>query len=88
MTAAAAIKDLDAEIAEERATLVRAGRNIADGQIRMRKQRDLLDRMRARRLDTREAERFAHNLGETLEQWERHHEMIVKRLTYLEGQRH
>jgi ferredoxin-NADP reductase len=82
-----AVKDLEKKISEERVGLLRAGQHIANGQLRLRRQRDLLDDMRVRQLDTCNAERFAHTLQAMLEQWEAHRAMIGRRLAYLEGQR-
>jgi hypothetical protein len=87
MSALTAIGNLDDKIADERATLLMAGRHIADGEDRLRRQRDLLYQMRIRKLDTCQGERLVDVLQATLEQWQLHRGMIIERLAYLEGQR-
>jgi hypothetical protein len=88
LNAPIATNNLDDKIAEERALLLRATRDVIDGQVRLGRQYELLNEMRIKRLDTRHAERLIEVLSATLEQWERHRVMIGERLAYLEAQRH
>lgn len=73
------------ELERERAALERSFVDIAEGQERIDRQLALVAGMQARGFDTGEGERLLALLGETLSQWELHHEMIVARIAYLEG---
>lgn len=73
------------ELEREREALEKAGADIAEGQDRIDRQAALIAEMRSKGLDTAEGERLLTLLGDTLAHWEKHREMIVERISYLEG---
>lgn len=73
------------ELEGERRTLVLADRDIREGEARIAHLRQLIDR---EGLSGRDAARAEDTLGiflATLQQWQRHRELIVQRIAYLEG---
>lgn len=72
--------DTRSELTWERATLVKADRDIAQGKERIGRQVDLVDALRGRGEDTREAERLLGLLRDTLAHWERHRTLILQRI--------
>lgn len=73
------------ELERERDALERSAADIAAGHERIERQHALIAEMRAKGLGVAEGERLLALLGETLAQWEQHHEMIAARIAYLEG---
>lgn len=73
-----------AELAAERALLVKAETDIEQGWQRLRNQQDILRELYAGGHDTRQAERLVQLLHETLVEWERHRVLIEQRVAYLE----
>lgn len=68
----------------ERTHLVKADRDIEEGQRRLRRQQQLLDDLQAGGHDLTEAERLVRLLQQTLMEWERHRMLIQERITHLE----
>ena len=75
---------MSAELDRERQALVKSGIDISEGEGRIARQLMLRTEMRAKGLDTYEAERLLDLLRQTLAQWQAHHVMIVDRIAYLE----
>jgi uncharacterized protein (UPF0548 family) len=74
------------ELERERRDLAQCDRDITKGQERIRKQLIALAQLRAHGLETGDGERLFGVMRDTLVQWERHREMIVARIAYLEQQ--
>ena len=72
--------DMQSELDRERATLVKADRDIAQGQARLDRQATLLREIDVRGEDTGEAERLLALLRDTLAQWEDHRTLILQRI--------
>ncbi len=77
--------DLGRELRAERSTLIQADVDLKDGEGRVMRQWDLVSELRATGHDTREAERLADLLADTLRHWKRHRELIVHRIAHLES---
>ena len=74
----------DAELAFERDQLAKAEIDIVQGWNRYRNQQDMVEVLQVRGQDTRQAERLVELLGETLQQWECHRQLIQQRIDHLE----
>ena len=74
----------NAELAFERDQLAKAELDIAQGQDRYRNQQDLVEALQFRGQDSKQAERLADLMGQTLEQWECHRQLIRQRIDHLE----
>ena len=74
----------NAELAFERDQLAKAELDLEQGRDRYRNQRDLVETLQAEGHDTRQAERLADLLGQTLQQWECHRTLILQRIEHLE----
>ena len=72
------------EIEEERRLLRKADADIERGWSRLRDQQELLVSLRASGQHSVAGERLVDVLLQTLIEWERHRELIVQRLRYLE----
>ena len=72
------------ELRAERALLLKADDDIAEGRTRLRNQQDLLAELRAHGHDTGQAEHLVVLLEQTLTEWERHRTLIEQRVVYLE----
>lgn len=73
-----------AELQFEKSQLDRTEAEIKLGRNRLQNQQELLVGLRARGSDTRQAERLADLLDQTLLQWELHRALIAERISYLE----
>ncbi len=71
------------ELERERAALVRADLDIAAGQGRVERQRELVLSGRLNSLDTAQARRLLTTMETALAEWERHRILIVDRIAYL-----
>lgn len=74
---------MSAELDKERAALVRADCDIADGTDRIRAQESLLQAMRASGRDTRTADRLLCSMQGSLQAWQVHRALIRDRVDYL-----
>jgi hypothetical protein len=74
------------ELEFERATLVRADRDIAEGEARIARQFTLINQLRGDGHDTAKAEQMLLLLEQTLTTWIAHRELIRERIGYLERQ--
>jgi hypothetical protein len=72
------------EIEAEKRLLLKAEADIENGWNRLRNQEDLTDSLRASGQNTAEAERLVQLLKRTLVEWERHRQLIVGRIAYLQ----
>lgn len=75
----------DIEIRTKQDQLRRSNASISAGLRRLRKQEDLIRRLKAAARPTGEAERLGALLRDNLAQWERHRALIEQRLAYLKG---
>jgi hypothetical protein len=75
------------EIEAEKQQLLKAEADIENGWNRLRNQEDLTNSLRASGHNTAEAERLVQILKSTLVQWERHRQLIVERIAYLQARR-
>ena len=71
-------------LATERATLVTADRDIAEGEARVRHQLELVDRLREQGHTVSEAEDLLSTLEQTLQAWRDHREEILRTIARLE----
>ena len=74
------------ELRLERRLLHKAETDIKEGWKRLRSQQGLLSSLQAGGHDTRQAERLAVLLEQTLLQWEHHRSLIEQRIAYLENE--
>ncbi|MBR1160874.1 hypothetical protein [Bradyrhizobium elkanii] len=72
------------QLRSERELLVKADIDIEEGWRRVRNQQDLLDWLQRAGHNTEQAERLVGLLMQTLIEWERHRDLIVQRVAYLE----
>ena len=72
--------DTQSELARERAVLVKADLDIAQGRARLDRQAALVHEIRGRGEDQWEAERLLALLRDTLAQWENHRTLILRRI--------
>ena len=79
-------KDRSQEIRTETAVLRKADLDIREGQARLLDQQNRLVELEAHGRPTREAERLVELMQQTLLEWERHRDLIVQRLAYLQEQ--
>ena len=75
----------NAELAFERDQLVKADLDIEQGWSRYRKQQDMVEALQIGGHNTVHAERLVELLGETLQQWECHRQLIQQRIDHLEA---
>ncbi|HET7887504.1 MAG TPA: hypothetical protein VFL62_14875 [Bradyrhizobium sp.] len=68
----------------EKMLLIKADKDIEDGERRLRNQQQLLSDLRAAGHDATQAERLVSLLQQTLIEWERHRVLIEDRVNYLE----
>jgi hypothetical protein len=73
------------DLEQERNELVRANRDIAEGERRITEQQDLLTRMHNAGHDTRQGERLLTTLQATLLEWQAHRELILQAIARLEA---
>lgn len=73
------------QLRTEKALLLKAETDIANGSKRVLVQEDLLRQLEAAGHDTREARRLLGLYKQTLTAWERHRVLIEQRVAYLEG---
>jgi multidrug resistance efflux pump len=78
--------DLAGQLMVEKALLIKAEKDIEEGWRRLRNQQQLLNELQASGHNSKEAERLAGVLQQTLIEWERHRVLIQERVAYLEGQ--
>ena len=71
------------ELARERETLTKADLDIASGERRIARQRELIERMRCNGQITKEAEGLLELFLQTQKMWRDHRELIVERIAYL-----
>ncbi|HYZ23055.1 MAG TPA: hypothetical protein VE690_12965 [Rhodopila sp.] len=71
-------------LAVERQHLVKANRDIAEGEKRILAQAQFIERLRRKGLETDQAERLLFNLQQTLAIWQAHREQIRQTITQLE----
>lgn len=64
--------------------LAKAERDVADGERRVTAQMLLVERLRGAGQDAHEAERLLLNLGQTLQAWRDHRELILREIARLE----
>lgn len=74
------------QLRTEKELLVKAEKDIEEGRQRVRNQQHLLDDLQAGGHDSRQAERLALLLQQTLIEWERHRVLIEQRIAYLAEQ--
>ncbi|HTO61304.1 MAG TPA: hypothetical protein VMM15_08605 [Bradyrhizobium sp.] len=72
------------ELEGEKRLLVKADADIEAGLTRIRNQQDVLSSLQTAGENTREAERLAHLLEQTLVEWRRHRALIGQRIAHLE----
>jgi hypothetical protein len=73
-----------AELAAEKALLLKAEVDIEEGWLRLRNQQDIVRELQAGGHDTGQAERLVRLMQETLVEWERHRVLIEQRVAYLQ----
>jgi hypothetical protein len=73
------------ELNAERATLLQARRDIAEGERRVQDQSAIADRLRASGQACTDAERLLATFETTLAAWKVHEGLILQRIAYLEG---
>lgn len=78
---------MSTELEQERAALVQADQDIANGRARIVRQEELVSGLRAKGYDSLEAERLVDLLRVTLTQWEAHRTQIEERIAYLAAKR-
>lgn len=76
--------DAAEEIDRERSALAMADADIEQGAARIARQQEIVDELRLKGRDAREAGRLLDLLAETLAQWRSHRTLIVQRIAYLE----
>ena len=74
------------QLRAEKTLLIKAEQDIEEGWRRLRNQQQLLEDLKAGGHDSRQAERLAQLLQQTLVEWERHRVLIKERVHYLERQ--
>ncbi len=77
-------KNVALELQSERRLLQKADADIQAGQHRLSHEQELLNSLRTSRHNTTEAERLVGLMTDSLVEWERHRELIVQRIAYLE----
>jgi hypothetical protein len=75
----------NAEIAFEKKQLTKAEIDIEQGWTRYQNQQALVAALKDGGHDISEAERLVELLGQTLQQWECHRDLILQRIAHLEG---
>ena len=80
----ARVMSLADELTSEREQLVKAIRDIEEGEQRVRRQALLSANLAAKGLSTGEAERLLRALADALEEWIVHRGLIEGRIAYLE----
>jgi hypothetical protein len=73
-----------AELRSERATLMRADRDIAEGEQRLRRQAARADELRKHGHEPGQADRLVETFRATLDVWKEHRRLIRDRIAYLE----
>ena len=72
------------ELARERATLIRADRDIEQGRARVLRQEEIVNDLIAKAEPIEDAQNLLGILRDTLSQWEAHRTQIIERIAYLE----
>jgi hypothetical protein len=72
------------ELERERAALIRAEQDLAEGSERLRRQRELVLELRLRGADFRLAQRLEQSLDATLTEWLHHRDSIEQRIAHLQ----
>jgi predicted DNA-binding ribbon-helix-helix protein len=75
---------LRGELEAERLVLIKANRDIAEGEQRICEQTQRLATLRREGDDMRQAVRLEQAFSATLEEWKRHRELIQARIVHLE----
>jgi len=73
------------ELAQEREHLTRADRDIAAGEERIARQRELIGHLQSKGLSVAEAEALLETLSQTLLSWRDHRALILDRIAHLES---
>ena len=73
------------DLATEKQTLIKAERDIAEGEARIVRQMDLIGNLRERGEDPARAEELLHTLQDTLDAWKQHRDEIVLTIARLES---
>ena len=72
------------EIEREKADLAKADQDIAEGEVRITRQGEIIEHLRGARHDLAQAEALLDNLRETLKGWKDHRTQILARIRQLE----
>ncbi len=72
------------EIEREKADLAKADQDIAEGEVRITRQREMVEQLRGARQDLAQAEALLDNLREALTAWKGHRTQILARIRLLE----
>lgn len=72
------------EIEREKADLAKADQDIAEGEVRITRQREMVEQLRGARHDLAQAEALLDNLREALNAWKGHRTQILARIRLLE----
>jgi len=72
------------ELESERLVLIKANKDIAEGEQRLCRQSQRLALLHRAGDDTRQALRLEQAFSVTLDEWKRHRELIERRIVYLE----
>lgn len=75
------------DLATEREHLAKADRDIAEGEERIRRQAELIERLREGGHSLSEAERLLATLTQTLQLWRDHRDEILRTIARLESRR-
>lgn len=76
---------MESELQRERAALLKADHDIAEGEDRIQRQRETILHLQEIGQDIRQAEQLEELLVDTLEGWRQHRVLIVERIAYLEA---
>ena len=74
------------DLATEREHLAKADRDIAEGQERISRQVELIERLRDGGHDLSDAERLLETLQQTLQAWQDHRDEIARTIARLESE--
>jgi predicted DNA-binding ribbon-helix-helix protein len=75
---------LQGELEVERVVLIKADKDIAEGEQRLTEQAERLASVRRRGGDMRQAVRLERAFSAALDEWKRHRELILLRIMHLE----
>jgi hypothetical protein len=74
------------QLRQEQLLLEKADVDIEEGSLRIRAQQARVQELQAGGYDSRQAERLAELLEQTLVEWERHRTLIIQRVNFLQNE--